>query len=118
MAPLLSMRGSRAGRPTFADVCAAAAGEDMDTAVLCRELREDIETHIVFGAPTSAISIAFGAVALFPADRIVAYLVRANRRARLYVFRTLDNPEPFSAEVPGVRPLVRLLMEAHTGRRI
>jgi hypothetical protein len=95
-----------------------ADGGSAMTAVLQRAKDDELETHIVYGRACRSAPTRWGDVVLFASDQIVAYLVRANHRARLFVFRTLARPEPLGAQIPGVSPAVRLLMEAQTGRRI
>src|SRR5262249_38964689 len=75
-------------------------------------------THVIDGTPRHVVQARNGEVLLFAPHRIIAYLVRVNRRARAFVFRSLSSPERLSAKVPGVFPPVRLLIEAHTGRQI
>jgi hypothetical protein len=48
----------------------------------------------------------------------VGYVLRRKRRARLFVFRTLDVDDRLAATVPGVRPRVRLLLEVRSAGRV
>jgi hypothetical protein len=59
-----------------------------------------------------------GPVALFGPGELVAYRLRFRRRARLFVFRTLDVDDRLAASVPGVRPRVRLLIHLRAAGRV
>ena len=94
----------------------------MKTAVQLRLRSADDDegphTELVYGSPCATAAGALGPVALFEPGAIVGYLVRRNRRGRLFVFRTLDVDDRLAATVPGVRPRVRLLLEVRSAGRI
>ena len=73
---------------------------------------------VVLGEPDSVRPGQLGPISLFGPGSLVAYLVRANRRSRLFLFRTVSEPEQLLTKVPGVQAAVRLLLVAHTARRI
>jgi hypothetical protein len=77
-----------------------------------------LSARVVFGVPHRRLDLQHGSACLFGPGCLVAYVVRANSRQRLFVFRTLRRSEPLSAIVPGVRPPVRLLMCMNSTRRI
>ena len=89
----------------------------MMTAVQERE-ELDCSAVVVYGTVTRVATGTVGLIRLFEPGRIVAYRVRLNHRARLFVFRTLEHLERDATPVPGVQPAVRLLLVAHTARRI
>ena len=93
----------------------------MKTAVQLRLRTGDDDaprSELLFGCPQTMAAGALGPIALFESDALVAYVVRRRRRVRLFVFRTLDVDDRLAAMVPGVRPRVRLLMEARSAGRI
>lgn len=93
----------------------------MRTAVQLRLRTGDEErprTEVIGATPCSLATGTLGPVALFEPGQIVAYLLRRRRRARLFVFRTLDVDDRLAATVPGVFPRVRLLMALGTGGRV
>jgi hypothetical protein len=93
----------------------------MSTAVQLRLRTGDearARTELVVGMPCSLARSSLGPVALFEPGEIVAYLLHRRRRARVFVFRTLDVDDRLAATVPGVSPRVRLLLEVRTPARI
>jgi hypothetical protein len=72
----------------------------------------------VWGRPYAVDAGTLGPVAVFAAGEIVAYLLRARRGPRLFVFRTLAVDDRLAAALPGVRPRVRLLLQLRTPGRI
>ena len=93
----------------------------MRTAVQLRLRTSDEErprTEVIGGTPCAVTEGALGPVVLFEPGQIVAYLLRRRRRARIFVFRTLDVDDRLAATVPGVAPRVRLLMDLRTLGRI
>jgi hypothetical protein len=92
----------------------------MKTAVQLRLAAGDDlpRSELLGGMPFDVIAGNLGPVALFRSDEVVAYLMRRQRRMRLFVFRTLDVDDRLAAIVPGVRPKVRLLLELRTAGRI
>ena len=91
----------------------------MNTAVQVRHPAGDAHprAELLSGTPSAVISTARGPVALFGPGELVAYRIRYRRRARVFVFRTLDVDDPLAASVPGVRPRVQLLLELGTRGR-
>jgi len=91
----------------------------MNTAVQVRHPAGDAHprTELLSGTPRAVISTTRGPVALFGPGELVAYRIRYHRRARVFVFRTLDVDDPLAASVPGVRPRVQLLLELGTRGR-
>jgi hypothetical protein len=91
----------------------------MKTAVQLRLRTDDDKprSELLFGCPDAMAASALGPIAVFESGVIVAYVVRRNRRVRLFVFRTLEVDHRLAATVPGV-PRVRLLMEARSAGRI
>lgn len=74
---------------------------------------------VVVGAPVERIARSESVTdSVFGGGELVAYRVRLLARDRLFVFRTLSHKESEATRVPGVEPHVRLLLCAHTGRRI
>jgi hypothetical protein len=92
----------------------------MKTAVQLRHPAGDDlpRSELLGGTPCDVVAGALGPVALFPSEEVVAYLLRRQRRVRLFVFRTLAVDDRLAATVPGVRPKVRLLLELRTAGRI
>lgn len=84
------------------------------------EGRRATSATVLYGAPSERVSGARGPIALYPPGRVILYVVRQQGRARAYLFRTVgdDDHEPLATQIPGVRPAVRVLCVAHTGRRI
>jgi hypothetical protein len=74
--------------------------------------------EVVWGSPCAKETGTLGPVAIFGSGEIVAYLLRARRRPRLFVFRTLAVDDRLAAAVPGVRPRVRLLFQLRTPGRV
>jgi len=91
----------------------------MNTAVQVRHPAGDAHprAELLSGTPCAVISTTRGPVALFGPGELVAYRIRYRRRARVFVFRTLDIDDPLAASVPGVRPRVQLLLELGTRGR-
>ena len=58
-----------------------------------------------------------GTVLTVAPGQIVVYCLRA-RSCRTFVFRTLERPEAYSSELPGVSPAVRLLLQTQTVGRL
>jgi hypothetical protein len=79
---------------------------------------DDARSEVLGGAPCSVNEGKLGPVALFESGEVVAYLLHRRRRARVFVFRTLDVDDRLAATVPGVSPRVRLLFEVRTPGRI
>jgi hypothetical protein len=93
----------------------------MRTAVQLRPRSGDEErprTEVIGATAWSVVTGTLGPIVLFEPGQIVAYLLRRRRRARIFVFRTLDVDDRLAAHVPGVSPRVRLLMELRTAGRI
>ncbi len=93
----------------------------MRTAVQLRLRTADPDrarTEVVAGTPCDVVRGALGPVAIFEAREVVAYLLWRRRRARVYVFRTLDVDDHLAASVPGVSPRVRLLLEVRSAGRV
>ncbi|MGA7120724.1 MAG: hypothetical protein WBY94_11530, partial [Polyangiaceae bacterium] len=90
------------------------------TAVQLRTLAGDERprAELLFGTPCDLGEGTLGPVARFDSGEVVAYLIRSRRRRRLFVFRTLDADDAFAVAVPGVSPLVQLLMQLGTAGRI
>lgn len=74
-------------------------------------------SELVYGLAEEFVVGARGPVAVFRPEKIVAYLVKSDP-PRLFVFRTLSTSERTEADVPGVRPGVRLLLAVDTAGRI
>ena len=74
--------------------------------------------EVVWGRPCAVDVGTLGPVAVFRSGEIVAYLLRARRGLRLFVFRTLAVDDRLAAALPGVRPRVRLLFQLRTPGRI
>jgi hypothetical protein len=91
----------------------------MKTAVQVRHPAGDDypRAELLSGCPCAVVPSPRGPVALFGPGEIVAYRIRYRRRARVFVFRTLDVDDPLAASVPGVCPRVRLLLELGTAGR-
>ena len=91
----------------------------MKTAVQVRHPAGDDypRAELLSGCPCAVVRSPRGPVALFGPEEIVAYRIRYRRRARVFVFRTLDVDDPLAASLPGVRPRVRLLLELGTAGR-
>lgn len=77
-----------------------------------------VRCDLVHGEPSAIAAGRLGPIALFEAERIIAYQVVTRRRRNLFVFRTLVVDDPLAASVPGVRPRVRLLIYAHSAGAI
>ncbi len=77
-----------------------------------------LRCELLHGEPSTLSAAALGPVALFEADRIVAYKVASRRRLNLFVFRTLVVDDRMAAAVPGVHPRVRLLIHAQAAGAI
>jgi hypothetical protein len=93
----------------------------MRTAVQLRlrsDDRDDACTEVLGGTPASMTRGTRGPVTLFEPGEVVAYMIHRRRRARVFVFRTLDVDDRLAATVPGVSPRVRLLFEVRTPGRI
>jgi hypothetical protein len=73
--------------------------------------------ELLAGSPCAVLPAALGPVTLFDPGQVVAYRIRYRRRARVFVFRTLDVDDRLAASVPGVRPRVRLLLNLGTNGR-
>lgn len=80
--------------------------------------KDDARTEVFGAAPCSVARGKLGPVALFESGEVVGYLLHRRRRARVFVFRTLDVDDRLAATVPGVSPRVRLLFEVRTPGRI
>jgi hypothetical protein len=74
--------------------------------------------ELVQGEPREIVDGRLGQVALFGPGEFVAYRLQGRRRSRLFVFRTVDVPDPLAASVPGVRPRVHLLLSLHSAGRV
>ena len=83
------------------------------TAVQLRK-SANVVCRVVHGEPAETIPGDQGRIALYPAGRLVAYLVQTGQSTRLFVFRTLAAPGPDAALIPGVRPAADLLVETRT----
>ena len=91
----------------------------MNTLVQLRPVRDDSPgCGLLHGNPLEITRGSLGPVALFAAGEVVAYELRHQGRAHLYVFRTLEVDDPLAACVPGVRPRVRLLVDLCSAGRI
>jgi len=80
--------------------------------------QERPESQLLWGSPCATVAGALGPIALFGPGELVAYRIRYRRRARVFVFRTLDVDDRLAAWVPGVRPRVELLLELGTHGRV
>jgi hypothetical protein len=83
----------------------------MRTAVQLRS-DETVRCALLHGEPCAVAAGTLGRIALFEADRIVAYTLATVRRANVFVFRTLAVDDRLAASVPGVYPRVCLLIHA------
>jgi hypothetical protein len=91
----------------------------VNTAIQLRLGRDPApNAELLHGTPREVVAGRLGPVALFPAGEVVAYLLRYQRRPRLFVFRTLVVDDPLAAAVPGVRPRVQLLLELRSAGRV
>jgi hypothetical protein len=90
----------------------------MITAVQERRGESDPSAAVIHGKPLRTLVGRRGPIRLFHSGEIVAYVLQANGRARIFVFRTLERPVADASIVPGVQPRVRVLIVADKGRRI
>jgi hypothetical protein len=87
----------------------------MNTAVQLRQSISDaLHGELVYGKPRALVTGKLGGVALFSPDQVVAYRIGYRRKARLFLFRTLEVDDRLAARIPGVCPHVRLLFDVRT----
>ena len=77
------------------------------TAVQLRQ-EETLVCSLAFGTPSFMRKGGHGRIAVFDPGRLVGYLIESQRRARIFLFRTVEDPAGTTL-VPGVAPRVRLL---------
>jgi len=80
--------------------------------------RAEPRAKVEVGVPIARVGAGHDVTIVFGPGTVVAYRLRLQLREQLFVFRTLQQPEPLGTRVPGVRPRVRLLMLVHNERRI
>lgn len=73
---------------------------------------------VAIGVPLQRRAAGAFVECTFGPRQLVGYRLRLNERERLFVFRTLAQPDASCTKIPGVCPHVQLLLCAHTGRRI
>ncbi len=91
----------------------------MNTVLQIRDRQGDAaRCELLWGEPYEVLSGPGGSILVFGPDAIVAYVLHAQSRRHLYVFRSLDVDDALAASVPGVRPRVRLLLDSVSAGRV